>query len=377
MARVVLKPIPPKTLPSDGLGSDFVVVLRDGDLPRLRFLLQNGADADTRIEDPQQYDLPGEIGQRAPLLVITAALGDLEAMRLLVNFGAGIDARTHHEEDCFFSGTSFLRSGGSALTFAASFGHEEMVDFLLLRGCDPNIGDCFRRTPLALASGNGNQRIVRRLLQEKGRLKLEAADWEKRDALKYAADNGHITIYRMLKKAGVRGQSVINWQAALFHAATTGDLEHLKEALRQGGTLDGKDTVFGDSPLHLACRHGQERIAMFLVDLGARIDAVNEWTETPLMVALKHRHGNLVRFMLSQKPQVNHRSKFLDTPLQMAVRSELPPLLKMLLSCGLPFSLRDIEEARRLAKRLGNPNMLALFTHYFGTKSPLPASFRD
>ena len=383
MARAAFVPSSPVAENCADLCRDVAAVLLEGDLPRLRFLLKNGCCADIRIDDPVRAGFHEELGQRTPALVAAAALGNVEAAKLLLSFGATIDARTHHEEDCFFSGTPFLRSGGSALTFAVHFGHDEMVDFLLLRGCDPNIGDRWRRTPLALACRDGSVPIVRRLLQEKSRLKLEAADWEKHDALFFAADNGFLEIVRLLKKAGARGKTPINWQAGLGHSACIGDLEGVKEALRQGAALNVKEAIMGDSPLHLACRYGQARIAVFLLDMGAVLDALNEWQETSLMLALKNKQTELVRLLLPRRPRVNLRNKFLDTPLQMAVRSEDPHLLKMLLSGGLTFSLRDINEARRLSKKVDNAELQAAFHQCFGTgsasgESNKPrSSFRD
>jgi len=76
-----------------------------------------------------------------------AAEGDLARVRALLD--AGTDPDTAH------------RYGATALTFASDKGHTEVVRLLLERGADPDVQDTFyHQTPLGWALGNGHLEIA-------------------------------------------------------------------------------------------------------------------------------------------------------------------------------------------------------------------------
>jgi len=77
--------------------------------------------------------------------------GDVEKAKLLLDFGAEIDAI----DEEYYS---------TPLGYAAHFGHLELVKLLLERGADPNMAGKFWATPLAWAKKKGHQEIEKRLL---------------------------------------------------------------------------------------------------------------------------------------------------------------------------------------------------------------------
>jgi len=74
-------------------------------------------------------------------LLFAAQQGDIESMRILLDAGADIDFATKEE--------------GSALVIATAAGHEELANYLLERGADPNIKDAYGHTPLHFAVHRG------------------------------------------------------------------------------------------------------------------------------------------------------------------------------------------------------------------------------
>jgi Ankyrin repeats (3 copies) len=144
--------------------------------------------------------VPRECGVQLPLIdllcdygadpnsaVRAAALhGEFEAVNALIGRGAKIDlpvaAALGRIEDA-----RRLLAGASngerhlALTFAADFGHVEIVRLLLDAGEDPNrynpVGGHSHTTPLHQAAGGGHEEVVRLLVERGARLGMKDVLW--------------------------------------------------------------------------------------------------------------------------------------------------------------------------------------------------------
>ena len=103
---------------------------------------------------------PAPTGAPEPDLFQAAAEGDLARVRALLDGGIDPDTAT--------------RYGATALTFASDKGHTDIVRLLLERGADPDVQDTFyNQTPLAWALGNGHLDVAV-LLVEHGAAGAEA-----------------------------------------------------------------------------------------------------------------------------------------------------------------------------------------------------------
>jgi len=113
---------------------------RNGNLNRVRALLNSGANINTR----------DNVGQTA--LIHAATPGHLEVVRLLLNRGANINTRDDEE-------------GGTALIYAASSGQLPLVKLLLNRGANVNARDISRESALMHVAYSGHLPVVRLLLK--------------------------------------------------------------------------------------------------------------------------------------------------------------------------------------------------------------------
>jgi hypothetical protein len=119
--------------------------------------------------------------------VRAAALhGELEAMNALIGHGARIDLPVTAALGDIEDARRLVAGAGRAdrhlaLTFAASFGHVEIVRLLLDAGEDPNrynpVGGHSHSTPLHEAAGGGHEEVVRLLVERGARLDLKDILW--------------------------------------------------------------------------------------------------------------------------------------------------------------------------------------------------------
>ncbi|KAG8440943.1 hypothetical protein GDO86_006616 [Hymenochirus boettgeri] len=116
----------------------------DGDLSRVRSLIQKGADP----------NLPDNFGYTA--LHYSSRKGSLPVCSFLLDNGANSNAQTH--------------GGTTALHRAAYRGHFEVVQLLLEHGADPAKTDSDGRTALHKAAEGGHHKLCQLLLKQNGKL---------------------------------------------------------------------------------------------------------------------------------------------------------------------------------------------------------------
>lgn len=145
-----------------------------GDLPRMRQLMEAGANADAVLR-----------GDGTPLLAAARA-GRLEAMQLLIDAGADVNRG--------------VGGDGNALLNAAREGHLEAVKLLLDRGADVDRGVPGDGNALIMAAGKGQLEVVRYLL-ERG-ADIEAVVPGDENPLIHASEGGQAEVVRYLLSKG-------------------------------------------------------------------------------------------------------------------------------------------------------------------------------
>ena len=120
-----------------------------GNLPRLKRLLDSGADVDSRDH---------LTGFRP--LISAAAKGRLDVVKFLLSAGASVDAKVWDDyptDD----------RGATALMLASFNNHKKVVEFLLAAGADVNAStkETGLTTPIEYAAAKGHLEITRVLLK--------------------------------------------------------------------------------------------------------------------------------------------------------------------------------------------------------------------
>ncbi len=155
--------------------------------------------------------------------------------------------------------------GRTPLHWAASGGHETLVDVFLALGANLHAGDLWGCTPLHLAAELGHPDLVA-MLTDAG-ADIHATLKNGKTVLHLAAQSGDIAVVEALLRDKAR--------LDVFTCATLGLDDQMKRLLRKDPYLVKARLPFGATPLHMAAEDGQFGMAEYLVDQGAELDMVS------------------------------------------------------------------------------------------------------
>lgn len=192
------------------------------------------------------------------------------------------------------------------MVLAATFGHNEVVRYMLDRGVDPNIKDLFGNTGLIAAASAGQADVVDMLLAAGADVKAQTN--EGHNALIGAAEKGDMRMVRALLKAGIDVNVKNNkGETALFPAVQSGNLklvEALLAADAQPNIANTRPMTSNDSgytPLMYAARHGLVptegswlEITRLLLAKGADSNMRSHHGATALSIAERNGYADII-----------------------------------------------------------------------------------
>lgn len=85
----------------------------------------------------------------------------------------------------------------------------------------------------------------------------------------------------------------------LHRAAYKGDVDAIKELLREGEDINGLNSE-GATPLHWAAFKGQAEAAKLLLNYGAEVNAKTKKGSTPLRLATTHKQEEVISLLKSR-----------------------------------------------------------------------------
>ncbi|KAF6174777.1 hypothetical protein GIB67_031301 [Kingdonia uniflora] len=234
---------------------------RGGHVEVMRLLLLKGANVDALTED----------GQTALHLAVKERRRD--CARLLLAGGARVDVPSTGE-------------GDTPLYLASGLGDEHMVKLLLQKGANKDTRNKHGKTAYDVAAENGNSRLF-------DALKLG-------DSLCTAARKGEVrTIHRLLDKgASINGKDEHGW-TLLHRAAFKGWTEAVQALIEKGVEIDAKDEE-GYTALHCAAESGQAEVTELLVKKGANVEAWTNKGVTPLQMAELLGYSGITRILVQR-----------------------------------------------------------------------------
>ncbi|MDB5923292.1 MAG: hypothetical protein JWN13_2228 [Betaproteobacteria bacterium] len=185
--------------PGSGVDDDrFVAAIDTDDVRFVRSAVESGAiNVNQRIAAPGYPD-------GAPIVAIAARSASLEILRFLISARADLNARTPVNETPLMLAAYFF-DGNQNGTERTSGRYERAVRMLVEAGASlENVP--YQYTPLAYAAYQGNERIVRYLIERGARVNADA-DAQRggtyiNTPLMMAAMQGHERIVRSLLRAG-------------------------------------------------------------------------------------------------------------------------------------------------------------------------------
>jgi len=166
--------------------------------------------------------------------------GNLERVRELIQSGADVNARNY---------------GNTSLHYASENGHTDIVRLLITAGANVNAKNNYDETPLFDASNRGQTDIVRLLIDARADVNTESTSGT--TPLHTASNNGHTDIVRLLIDAGAdvnakhNNNTYLAQMTPLHMASSMGHTDIVRLLIDAGADVNAMD-MFGKKPINYA-----------------------------------------------------------------------------------------------------------------------------
>jgi ankyrin repeat protein len=179
----------------------------------------------------------------------------------------------------------------SALHYAASEGHTEVVRALLEGGANPRVSALGGMTPLFLAAAGGHAETAKLLVQH-GADKNARSPW---CPLRVAAGEGHAEVVRTMLALGAdpEGHNI----PPLMAAASSGHVAIMEMLVKAGAKINRVTLDDFSSALTVAAARGQVQAVEWLLSHGANVNHDDMHGRTALMLAEENGHPVVVEIL--------------------------------------------------------------------------------
>jgi ankyrin repeat protein len=278
--------------------------------------------------------------------------------------------------------------GATPLMYTAAFGNVEQLKLLLESGADVNAANAFKSTALIWAGGDP---VKSRLLIDHG-ADINIRNQQGRMPLIVAAgyDAGP-ELVRLLLARGAEARASDTGGRALLLAAARGDVETMKLLIDAGADVNAVSPLLGETPLLNAAVSDNVAAVELLVAKGADVNGVIRTGRTAvrggaavemaisnmtaLMWAAPWGTPEMIGALLKAGADVNTRDKRGMTALMLAVASETQDagVVRLLLKAGADVNLRSVDGEMALdwARKFGSPAVIRILQEA-GAKGTAP-----
>jgi ankyrin repeat protein len=212
----------------------------------------------------------------------------------------------------------------TALMVAASRGDYESVR-RLLPASDVNARDRLGNTALIYAASGGHAEVLRLLLREGA--DASAKNGAGLSALERATDSGRRDAAEVLLAAsdGVRLRGVLTGLDSLLLEACRGaETVEVERLLARGASVEARSHGTGWTPLVNACAFGRVDAARVLLDAGADVNGAAADGRTPLHFSAELGDLELISLLLERGADASVRDHHGESPQAAAVRGGAP-----------------------------------------------------
>ncbi|MBD0832292.1 ankyrin repeat domain-containing protein [Aestuariibaculum sediminum] len=157
--------------------------------------------------------------------------------------------------------------------------------------------------------------------------------------------------------------STFSWaQNDIFNISRNGSLDDLLSLYKQDPNCINTTNQAGYSPLILACYHGNEEVAFFLIEHSNDINGSSHYG-TPLMAAVVKKNIDITKKLLDKKADPNIPDLNGTTALHYATLFKATEIAKLLIESGADYNLKDGNDKSAYDYALINNNkeLLTLF----------------
>lgn len=291
-----------------------MLAAENGCLEAVRLLVENGATVDAGKQEDE----------RTPLLH-AAEQGHADVVTYLLEKGADVKARTNQGDTPLI-----LALRGAFFPKGPDGKPGETLEVLLKHGAEVNVAGEFGRTPLMWAVRQVDARLVWPLL-------LKGADPSARDkdgdtAITIAQELKLDYLTQLLKNPQQPDLTIQGPRTPLSDAVKGGNAADVVAVLDQGTDVNGRFGN-GSTALMQAASMGRGDLVDLLLKRGAWLNTKNGSDFTPLMFAASTGHGVAVQTLLAKGAEVDTLSLG-RTALVFAVMNKHVEIIRLLLDKG-------------------------------------------
>uniref|UniRef100_A0A3P8UN01 Ankyrin repeat and SOCS box containing 3 n=1 Tax=Cynoglossus semilaevis TaxID=244447 RepID=A0A3P8UN01_CYNSE len=218
----------------------------------------------------------------------------------------------------------------SRVAAAARSGDRRSLRKLILRGCSLDCRDNRGWTPLHEAAAAGSARCVQDIFHDFVNFQTHEGE----TACFLAAQRGHVSVVRLLLKAGADINKQTNdTSCSLFAAVDGGHRDVVNFLLGEGAEVNRSHTESCWTCLHQAVYKGDCDIVQQLVKV-CNVEAPDDLKITPLFVAAQYGRVQCLRILIDAGANVNVQVGDLATPLLIASQEGHHECVDLLLNHG-------------------------------------------
>ncbi|XP_063923115.1 uncharacterized protein LOC135137411 [Zophobas morio] len=245
-------------------------------------LLDLGADANT-VDNLKQNSLH----------YAAAAKQSTDTMNLLLDSGANANAQD--------------AKGTTPLSIVCKKGQLPNVEILLLRKVDVNLIDRegFSALHQATQFWKDNTEIIS-LLLDNG-INVNATNNKGRNALQLSCKENHICDVKTLLQRGANLHSVDKQGMSALHYAASSEEDSVEiiNLLVTNGLSTNQRNMYGETPLHLACKSGNVKNLKELCKNGRNLNEITSSGKTVLHYAAESKNVEMLKYVLSFESDIN------------------------------------------------------------------------
>ena len=225
--------------------------------------------------------------------------------------------------------------GETALSLAAEKEKINMVEYLLSMNADPQIKDCFLKTPLHHNAGTGNESIARLLIDAGSNIEGRARGGV--TPFYVAVMASHLKIAQLMLSENDKALNMkeSNENTPLMQAVINEDEKMVSFLLQSGASVNDKNKS-GQTALHLNALYGNAAITQLLLHHKAEPLTYTMEGETAIHVAAENHNMSVVKALTKFRKNLleTQNRQHGDTPLIKAVYGKRRAMVAFLLNEG-------------------------------------------
>ena len=192
------------------------------------------------------------------------------------------------------------------LHYSSSYGHLNVVEYLVEHGCDINSKDIQDQTPLHYSSSKGHLNVVEYLVEHG--CEMNSEDKQNRTALHYSSSNGRVSVCKYLVEHGCDINSKDQQsQTALHYSSSKGHLSVCKYLVEHGCDINSKDQQ-SQTALHYSLINGHFNVVEYLFKHGCDIKSKDKENGTTLHHSSSNGHDRICKFLIEHGCDVGDKT---------------------------------------------------------------------